>query len=114
MVITGDSRRSQDFADPARDQNLKFICQHDILLISILNSLLDLTDKYDDDVADTGEACGLQHPIKSIKPVPTTFIHFGYNLYKPTCDYKCITNNGDIIIIEMQFSKVQSFAQRMQ
>ena len=115
MVITSESRKSEFFADPTRDQNFKLICQHPILLISILNSLLDLTDKYDDDDADTGRACfDPVRKIVSIEGLPSTFINFGYNLYTPTCDFRCITEKGDIIIIEMQFARVPSFVQRMQ
>ena len=45
---------------------------------------------------------------------PTEFVKLGGKLYAPICDVRCKTNNGELIIIEMQLSKDKQFFQRMQ
>ena len=77
--------------------------------------MLDLSDKYEGDNKNSSRACN--SPTRLITDITldqTEFVKLGGKLYAPICDIRCKTSNGELIIIEMQFSKDKHFFQRMQ
>ena len=105
------------FANPRIDKYFKLLFGregHKHLLISLLNSLLDLSDKYEGDDENSGRACTPSSElITDITLDPTEFVKLGGDLYEPICDIRCTTNTREIVIIEIQNYPDTDFAERM-